>query len=277
MTENPITLERFTQNKYSVALTFTMIFILLIPLTLWLMWTMGQADPRQGVILTYYFVFLLIYAIVFLADTIMDYMKLKPDTRIINIAGIGSKPALISIAAIAFLWVGYAMTASNLGVSLPQSLGQEQLAFLDMIYKVVLSPFLEELAIRGALMLIVTGIILRFTNKSRLIALTTGILLQATFFAVLHWLAYQGEIGLILTSAIWGTLAGMIVWLTGSILPAITFHIGNNATIYFTTTGQGHLVLPILIGVTGLIVMANILIINQKGVKWWINTANPTL
>jgi len=276
MTESPITLKRFSQNKYSSALTLTMIFIFLIPLTLWLMWTMGQADPRQGVILTYYFVFLIIYATIFLADTILDHLKINPDTRIINIAGIGDKAALVSIASIAFLWTGYAMTISNLGVSLPQSLGQEQLAFLDMIYKVVLSPFLEELAIRGAIMLIVTGIIMRFTNKSRLIALLAGITFSSAFFAALHWLAYQGEIGLILTSAIWGTLAGMIVWLTGSILPAIMFHVGNNATIYFTQTGQGFLVLPILIGITGLIIAVNVILINQKGAKWWINTANPS-
>jgi len=68
----------------------------------------------------------------------------------------------------------------------------------------------------------------------------------------------------------------MIVWLTGSILPAIMFHVGNNATIYFTQTGQGFLVLPILIGITGLIIAVNVILINQKGAKWWINTANPS-
>jgi len=275
MPEKLLSLERFTQNKWSRGLTLTLIFVILMPLTMWLLWVMGQQDIKQGFVLLAYIAFLGYYALQFLIDFILDVLKQKPDNRIINIAGIGNKPALISIFALTFLWLGWLMTTNNLGVSVPQSLGQEQLAFLDTIYKVVLSPLLEELAIRGAFMLLLTGIMLRFTNKGYITAFIVGLLGSSAFFGALHWLAYQGEPGLILTSIIWGMLAGILVWITGSILPAIMFHIGNNASIHFTQTGQGFLVMPILIGLSLLIIAANAIIINAKGLKWWTTTLKP--
>lgn len=191
------------------------------------------------------FVILLIFStIAFILDwSLGDKLKATGQTIFL---GFGSNLIITSIAIIFAIWLGWWIVASNLsilGASLPASIGIEESINLDYVYKTIFSPIIEELFFRGTLIpLFALGIgMFAATRKWKtskaysMLFILLAIILSSLIFGIMHVSAFQGSVDLILSTALWGMLNGLLMYSTKSIAPSIALHFANNNTIYWSS------------------------------------------
>ena len=136
--------------------------------------------------------------------------------------------AIISLLGIALGWI---LIQQHLTIALPLDVTyREPIISMDFIYKVIMSPVVEE--IWRATMLITSALIVWHFSKNWLLALLAGLLISSFAFGIFHWLAYQQDIAFIGAAIVFGLLAGMLMILSKSIVPSIALHFTNNQSVF---------------------------------------------
>ena len=156
----------------------------------------------------------------------------------------------VSVIAIG---LAYFMVSQQLTVALPLDVTYQQVVGgMDYIYKVVMSPIIEEM-FRAVVLISLALIAWKFT-KNWILSLLIGLIISAFAFGIFHWLAYQQEFAFITAAIIFGIIAGLLMIMSKSIVPAIAFHYVNNQLVF----SQGNPTEVIIVAgvVTALLVLA---------------------
>lgn len=146
--------------------------------------------------------------------------------------GMGSNLKVVALMTLIGLGIGYFLVSQHLTVALPLDVTYQQTVLnMDYVYKVIMSPSIEEIGVRAILLVSVALIVYKF-SKNWLLALLAGLLISSLAFGIFHWLAYQQEFAFIGAAIIFGLIAGILMILSKSILPSIAFHFANNQLIF---------------------------------------------
>lgn len=96
----------------------------------------------------------------------------------------------------------------------------------DLVHGLILAPFMEELLHRGALLWALDEVgywKARGWIRSKRLTLTLVFLIQAISFGLLHWWAYPYW-EMVVSSTIFGLVAGALVWRFRTLKTAMAYH-----------------------------------------------------
>lgn len=144
----------------------------------------------------------------------------------------GSNLKVVVIMSLIGLGFGYFLVSQAFTISLPLDVTfNQQIISMDFIYKVGMSPILEEF-FRGVMLITFPLIAWFLVRRNWTLALLIGLIASSLIFGVFHFLAYQQEFVFIGAAIIFGFIAGLLMLLSKSVWPAIAFHFANNQLIY---------------------------------------------
>ena len=200
-----------------------------ISLYLSLTWILTNVTGQIEIVSVYIMLFAL--GVVAWASNLIKKHVTKLEALPIGMISIGYSAKAIAIFSLLSLPLIYWLVTQQLTVALPLDVTYKQIALgMDYIYKVIMSPILEEI-FRSAI-LITTGLIVWRFTKNWVAGLAAGLIFSSIIFGVFHWLAYQQSFDFIGAAIIFGLIAGLLMIMSKSIIPAIVFHWANNQMIY---------------------------------------------
>lgn len=209
--------------------TIALAVAMLLGLYLTLSWIATNVVGQTEVVFVY-FSFLLLFAAAYFVNVLKKHIpRLQPLP--FGTVSLGWNIKAIALIILVGLGLGYFLVTQHLTVALPLDVTYKQIvASMDYIYKVVMSPIIEEMF--RAIVLISSALITWRFSKNWMLSLLMGLLVSSFAFGIFHWLAYQQEFAFIGAAIIFGLIAGILMILSKSILPSIAFHFANNQLIF---------------------------------------------
>lgn len=209
--------------------TIGLTVLLFLSLALALAWITTNVVGQTNVVFVYTSL-LYLWAAAYAANLVKKMVqKLQPLP--FGTVALGWHTRVIALLGLAGLALGYYLVSQHLTIALPLDVAYKQAVLsMDYIYKVIMSPIIEE-GFR-AVMLLSTALLTWHYTKNWWAGLLVGLLVSAFAFGIFHWLAYQQDFAFIGAAIIFGLVAGMLMILSKSVVPSILFHFANNQLIF---------------------------------------------
>lgn len=237
----------FQDNWRTIALTVGLIAGLYITLS----WITTNVVGETNVVFVF-FLILLAFAFGMVANVLKKVIpKLEPLP--LGAISLGSSIKIAAIIGLPAVLLAWFLVGQNLTIALPLQVTYTQLVpSMDYIYKVIMSPIIEELG--RAVLLLTTALIAHHFLKNWLLAILIGLLTSSLAFGIFHFLAYQQEFAFIGAAIIFGLIAGIMMITSKSVIPAIAFHYTNNQLIY--SDGEPTMIIGVLVIFAAVLVFA---------------------